>query len=145
MPVIALLHFQHFTHLKRRILTKNGLRMSLICKPDEKTSCCREVILYSRLCNNLAELILLDHRFSETLRSPIVCATTLKIDCGVSFADAKMTNISQDLLVSKFFFGFFGASFASCMRHARMKKFALRNSMSFKYFEKSVACMFGVT
>lgn len=68
--------------------------------------------------------------------------TTLQMDFGTSFVEAKTTHIEKDLLLSHFFYG---ASLASYMRHVRVPKFVLRNSMSFEYFESSATFMFRVT
>lgn len=64
------------------------------------------------------------------------------MEYGTSFADARTTDIAQDLIVSNLIRG---ASLASCIRLVRVTKFFLLNSMSLECFESSTAFTFAVT
>lgn len=102
----------------------------------------REVILYSRSCNNPAELVLLEQRFPDTLRSLMVFTTTFEIDYRVTFVEAKTADIAQNVLVSNIVPD---SSLARYMRHARIAKFVQRKRLSFEYYASTAASTFGVT
>lgn len=54
--------------------------MSLVRRSDGKVMFLRDVFLYGRFCNNLAELVLPDQGFIDTLRSLMLFAATFEMD-----------------------------------------------------------------
>lgn len=67
--------------------------------------------------------------------------TIFKMENVVSFVNAKMTDIPQDILVSNFDLG---AIHDTCMQHVHSTMCALCNYMSFPYFKISAASTFSV-
>lgn len=59
----------------------------------------RDVIFDCRFYNNLAELVLPDQRFLDTLRSLMVLGILAETDYGVHFVKAGMMVIAQDVLL----------------------------------------------
>lgn len=75
-------------------------QMYLERRRDREVLSARKCIPYGRSYNNLAELVVPEQRFLNTLRILMAFATTFKIDYGTSFVVARTTDIAEDLLVS---------------------------------------------